>query len=92
MNFRKGTNILSTQMWLAMAESGGWWTARELRDRFATDKKGINLITWTLRAMVARKELARQDATHPKFAVMPDSIVPRGVTAKQLLNAMGATA
>lgn len=91
MNVRKGTNILSTQLWLAMAEEGGWWTTKELRDRFAKVENGINLITWTLRAMVARKELARQDSMHPKFAVMPDCVVPRGVTAKQLLDAMGVS-
>ena len=90
-NKRIAGEVLSTRVWLAVAESGGWWTAMELRDHF--DAEGdIFRINNVLRAMVERGELAKMGGLHPKYGIRPHCIVPRGVRCDVLMKAMGVAA
>lgn len=89
-NQRIAGATLSKRLWVFIAENGGWWTSMELRDHFLKEGIDINKITWTVLAMLDRKEVVKLPGTHPKYAVTKDCIVPRGLTCAELLTAMGA--
>jgi hypothetical protein len=82
------SDTLACRVWLVLAREGGWWRATEVRTFLK--HQDINAVTVCLRDMVDRGVVKRRDAVHPTFGVTKDCMLPRGLTAEQLLSAMGA--
>lgn len=81
----------TAQAWLAIAHGGGRWTAREVVDRLPGEsERTVENTVFQMGARGFLKIYEKDDRNNRvRFGVTADCRVPRGITAWEVVEAMG---